>query len=95
MPPSLPPGDSPELHLVVATPEEIIAQQNANSDEWRGVLPLTAYLLREEILAAARKLDAGVKVHAREKASISSLRWYGEGSGEDVKWVCNEKFGWC
>jgi len=46
-------------------------------------------------LAAARKLDAGVKVHAREKASISSLRWYGEGSGEDVKWVCNEKFGWC
>jgi hypothetical protein len=51
MPPSLPPGDSPELHLVVATPEEIIAQQNANSDEWRGVLPLPAYLRREEILA--------------------------------------------
>jgi hypothetical protein len=46
-------------------------------------------------LAAARKLDAGVKVHEREKASISSLRWYGEGSGDNVEWVCNEKFGWC
>lgn len=51
MSPSLPPGDSRELHLVVATPEEILAQQNANSDEWRGVLPLPAYLRREEILA--------------------------------------------
>jgi len=46
-------------------------------------------------LAAARKLDAGAKVHDREKASISSLRWYGEGSGENVEWVCNEKYGWC
>lgn len=48
---SLPSGDSPELYLVVATPEEILAQQNANSDEWRGVLPLSAYLRREEMLA--------------------------------------------
>jgi hypothetical protein len=46
-------------------------------------------------LAAARKLDADAKVHEREKTSICSLRWYGEGSGEDVEWVCNEKFGWC
>jgi len=46
-------------------------------------------------LAAARRLDAGAKVHEREKASISSLRWYGEGSGDDVEWVCNEKYGWC
>ena len=48
---SLPRGDSPDLHLVLATPEEILAQQNANSDEWRGVLDLPAYLRREEILA--------------------------------------------
>ena len=46
-------------------------------------------------LAAARKLDEGAKVHERETASISSLRWYGEGDGEDVEWACNEKFGWC
>jgi hypothetical protein len=46
-------------------------------------------------LAAARKLDESVKVQARDKESICSLRWYGKGSGEDVEWVCNEKFGWC
>lgn len=51
MSPSLPNGDSPDLHLVLATPDEILAQQNANSDEWRGVLPLSAYLRREEMLA--------------------------------------------
>lgn len=28
----------------------------------------------------------------REKDSIASLMWYGEG---DVEWVVNEKFGWC
>lgn len=46
-------------------------------------------------LAAARRLDEGAMVHEREKASICSLRWYGEGSGRDLAWVCNEKYGWC
>lgn len=46
----LPDRDSPELHLVVSTPGEIIAQQHANSDEWRGALSLPAYLRREELL---------------------------------------------
>jgi hypothetical protein len=47
---ALPDRNSSELYLVVATPEEILAQQNANSDEWRGSLPLDAYLRREELL---------------------------------------------
>ena len=47
---ALPDRDSPEIHLVVATPEEIVAQQHANSDEWRGALTLPAYLRREELL---------------------------------------------
>jgi hypothetical protein len=46
-------------------------------------------------LAAARLLDGSVKVQEREKDSICSLRWYGKGSGEEVEWVCNEKYGWC
>jgi hypothetical protein len=46
-------------------------------------------------LAAARKLDKNVKVQARERESICSLRWYGKVDGNDVEWVCNEKFGWC
>ena len=47
---TLPDRDSPELHLVVATPEENVKQQHANSDEWRGALSLPAYLRREEHL---------------------------------------------
>jgi hypothetical protein len=46
-------------------------------------------------LAAAKKLDESVVVQAREKDSICSLRWYGKGDGQDVQWVCNEKFAWC
>lgn len=46
-------------------------------------------------LAAARTLDEGAKVHVRDKASICSLRWYGEEDGQELQWVCNEKYGWC
>nr|OQO16105.1 hypothetical protein B0A51_17461 [Rachicladosporium sp. CCFEE 5018] len=46
-------------------------------------------------LEAANAVIPETKVVAREKESICSLRWYGEGSGEDVDWVCSEKFGWC
>ncbi|KAK6417364.1 hypothetical protein LTR95_017354 [Oleoguttula sp. CCFEE 5521] len=46
-------------------------------------------------LKAANAVIPETKVVAREKESICSLRWYGEGSGEDVDWVCSEKFGWC
>ena len=33
----------------------------------------------------------------REKESIPSLMWYGDGEGgrEGLEWVCNEKYGWC
>lgn len=47
---ALPDRNSSEIFLVVATPEEIIAQQHANSEEWRGALTLPAYLRREELL---------------------------------------------
>jgi hypothetical protein len=47
---TLPNRNSPEIYLAVATPEEIIAQQHANSEEWAGALDLPAYLRREEIL---------------------------------------------
>jgi hypothetical protein len=46
-------------------------------------------------LAAAQRIDSSAAVVEREKESISSLRWYGSGSWEDVQWVANEKYGWC
>ena len=47
----LPHRNSPDIRLVVATPEELDAQQLANSDEWKGALSLDAYLRREAHLA--------------------------------------------
>ena len=46
-------------------------------------------------LAAAQLVDEQAAVMEREKESIASLQWYGEGSWKDVEWVCNEKYGWC
>ncbi|KAK5121760.1 hypothetical protein LTR85_004635 [Meristemomyces frigidus] len=46
-------------------------------------------------LAAARMLDSTSAVVHREAESIASLQWYGEGSWQDIDWVCNEKYGWC
>ncbi|KAK3072922.1 hypothetical protein LTR53_005921 [Teratosphaeriaceae sp. CCFEE 6253] len=46
----LPDSKSPHLHLVLATPEELLAQQIVNSGEWRGSLSLEAYLRREDYL---------------------------------------------
>ena len=31
----------------------------------------------------------------RDKESIASLAWYGEGPTANVDWFANEKFGWC
>ncbi|KAK3352613.1 hypothetical protein B0T25DRAFT_189295 [Lasiosphaeria hispida] len=31
----------------------------------------------------------------RDKDSIASLMWYGEGETSDLDWVANEKYGWC
>lgn len=46
-------------------------------------------------LAAAQILDPKASVVDRESESIVSLRWYGEGSHEDVELMCNEKVNWC
>lgn len=46
----LPDRNSADIHLVVATHEELLAQQHANSEEWRGALSLEAYIRREVYL---------------------------------------------
>lgn len=39
------------------------------------------------------KLEA--KLVDRETSSIASLKWFGNGTVDDVEWVANEKFAWC
>ena len=40
------------------------------------------------------ELNLGHSEIDRDEESIPSLMWYGEGTGDDVVWVGNEKFGW-
>lgn len=46
-------------------------------------------------LAAAQLVKPDASVIHRATDSIASLQWYGDGSWQDVDWVCNEKYGWC
>ena len=46
-------------------------------------------------LAAAQSILPDSAVVHREKESVTSLQWYGDGSWKGVDWVCNEKYGWC
>jgi hypothetical protein len=46
-------------------------------------------------LAAARILDPAVQLVHRDKDSVASLRWYGEGPVQHVVWADNEKYAWC
>ena len=48
------------------------------------------------ILAAAKMIEPDAKHEERESESVTSLMWYGGGSGEDeeVEWVGNEKYAW-
>lgn len=48
---TLPGKDSPDIRLVVGTPEEVATQTNINSTEWREALSLDAYLRREDLLS--------------------------------------------
>lgn len=46
-----------------------------------------------KLVEETKELDGQYVV--REKDSITSLKWFGDGSVEDVDWVANEKYEWC
>ena len=46
-------------------------------------------------VVAAREVLPGADIVERDEESIACLRWSGEGKGEEVDWVGNEKYGWC
>lgn len=46
-------------------------------------------------LAGAKQVKKDVLVEERDEESICSLRWYGEGTWQDVDWVENMKYAWC
>lgn len=58
--PHLPDGDSPDLVLVPATPEERIASIKLNSIAWKGPLDVETYIAREDHLYSQRLTRDGL-----------------------------------
>lgn len=58
--PSLPAGDSPDLILVPATPEERISSIKLNSIAWKGPLDVDTYIARENHLYGQRLTRDGL-----------------------------------
>lgn len=58
--PDLPAGDSPDLMLVPATPEERVASIKLNSRAWKGPLDVDTYIAREDHLHRQRLTRAGL-----------------------------------
>lgn len=79
---------------VVGQVAALLAAAQAEAEKWH-MEHVEVWNPANVTLAAARMLDASSEVVHRESASIASLRWYGEGDGTNLSWVCNEKYGWC
>ncbi|CZT20278.1 uncharacterized protein RCC_06136 [Ramularia collo-cygni] len=81
---------SPPVHGIAAL--FAVAQAEASAWDMKEILlwnPSSA------ALAAAQQIHPQASVVHREEESITSLRWYGSGSWEDVRWEANEKYAWC
>jgi hypothetical protein len=82
--------DSPTARAIAA----IFAAAQAEAAQW-GMEEVQIWNPTSTTLAAARMLDEKAAVEHRENESIAALNWYGEGSWQNVDWICNEKYGWC
>ncbi|KAF2216826.1 hypothetical protein CERZMDRAFT_108746 [Cercospora zeae-maydis SCOH1-5] len=72
----------------------ILALAQTEAERW-GMKEVMLWNPTSLTLAAARQVDNNVSVVERQSESIPSLRWYGDGSWEDVDWVENMKYAWC
>ncbi|KAG9655155.1 hypothetical protein KCU64_g6729, partial [Aureobasidium melanogenum] len=79
---------------VTAAIASLLAAAQADACKWH-MGSVDVWNPTASTLAAAKQLDPAAQVIHREKDSIASLRWYGEGSVDDVQWLDNEKYAWC
>lgn len=74
--------------LLFAAQQEAAKSLLAEVHAWNPTPPV--------VLAAKLAYPELGAVIDRASQSITSLKWYGEGSAlEDVDWIGNEKYGWC
>ncbi|KAL0472572.1 hypothetical protein QR685DRAFT_439163 [Neurospora intermedia] len=94
--------DDPETEkYLVKAFRAILAVAQREAAEWRvqdvqmwNPSPLVSRLIEKA------GIEGGYEMVERDMDSIPSLMWYGAegmegGRTEDVKWVANEKYGWC
>ncbi|KAI5193987.1 hypothetical protein E4T38_09777 [Aureobasidium subglaciale] len=79
---------------VTAAIASLLAAAQAEASRWH-VGSVDIWNPSSATLAAAKQLNSAAEVTHREKDSIASLRWYGEGSIETIEWMDNEKYAWC
>ncbi|KAI4727255.1 hypothetical protein E4T49_04991 [Aureobasidium sp. EXF-10728] len=79
---------------VTAAIVSLLAAAQADASKWH-MGSVDIWNPTASMLAAAKQLDPAAQVVHREKDSIASLRWYGEGSVDNVQWLDNEKYAWC
>jgi hypothetical protein len=111
-----PDGSEDEDEAIIAAVQSLLHAARVQAYEW-GMWQVQMWSPSRVVVEAARRVMSsedgkvgGVEVVEREEDSIASLRWFGEGRGEEddevgkvgagakevqVEWWGNEKFGWC
>lgn len=76
--------------------KSILQLAQAEALEWK-VSDVQFWNPTETVKELMHKTGLEWKEEDRESESITSLMWYGEGSGksDEIAWVANEKYGWC
>lgn len=69
-----------------------MAQQEAK--EWQ-LDEVDLWNPSEVVQSLVKRTGLDHKVEHREKESIPSLMWYGDTKAGDIRWMANEKYGWC
>ncbi|CZS96298.1 uncharacterized protein RAG0_05680 [Rhynchosporium agropyri] len=72
----------------------ILQIAQAEAQEWQ-LNEVDVWNPSEYLKGLVEKTGVESRFVVRDAESIASLMWYGEGDKEDVRWVANEKFGWC
>ena len=74
----------------------ILRAAQREAAEW-GMATVEVWNPSHIIVAGARAILPDTKIVERDSESITSLMWYGSGTGtsDEVEWLGNEKYAWC
>lgn len=74
--------------------KEIVEIAQKEAAEWK-IAEVQMWNPDEKLKALVKRSGVKFEFVDRDKDSIASLRWYGDGNTADVDWVYNEKYAWC